>query len=166
MLPEISYIEQSKDIIDRFGGYNHTETIQDGQFYEMKNVSADKFPVLSARNKREFIRQLEKPNGLAYTDRLVYVDGTAAYYNSTKICDVSDSKKQIATMGAYLCIFPDKIIYNTETGECFSMEAHYRSSGTIKVEPSTLAGSSLIFDKKEPDHTDGAYWLDNGVLKQ
>jgi len=166
MLPEISYIEQTKDIIERFGGYNHTETIQDGQFYEMTNLSADNFPVLSARNRREFIKEFAKPNGLIYTDKLAYVDGTEFFYNGAKICDVSDTEKSMISMGAYLCIFPDKIIFNTETGNYFEMEAHYQSRGLIKVEPSTYDGSSLSYSEKEPEHTDSAYWLDEGVLKQ
>ncbi|MBE5928501.1 MAG: hypothetical protein E7267_03895 [Lachnospiraceae bacterium] len=166
MLPEINYIEQSKDIIEVFGGYNHTEAIKDGQFFEMTNLSADNYPVLSARNRREFVKEINKPNGLTYTDKLAYVDGTEFYYNSTKICDVSDSEKTMVSMGAYLCIFPDKIILNTETGNYFDMEAHYQSKGIIKVEPSTLNGSSIEYSEYEPAHVDGAYWLDEGVLKQ
>ena len=165
-LPQINEISQNRDVIDVFGGYNHSMTVRDGEFYEMTNLTSDDYPAVSVRKKRKFVKKIDKPNGLFYTDTLVYVDGTELFYDGVKVLDVSDSEKTLVAMGAYLCVFPDKVIFNTEDGTSSSMEAHYTNKGVIRVEPSTLGGSSLEYSETEPEHADGAYWLDNGVLKQ
>lgn len=165
MLSQINEISQSRDIVSAFEGYNHTENVRDNQFYDMKNLTSDSYPAISSRKKRELIRKMEKPNGLSYADNLCYVDGTKLYYMSDKVMDVSDSEKNIVKMGAYLVIFPDKVCYNTETDEYFDLEAHYSTSGTVHVEPSTYDGEQLTYSTSKPAETDGAYWLDGTALK-
>ncbi len=165
MLPGINEIPQTRDIIDTFAGYNHTDNVLEGQFYDMQNLSSDNYPAISARKKRDFIKKLEKPNGLYFADALVYVDGTEFYYNSNKVFDVEDSEKTIVKMGAYIVVFPDKICYNTETDEYFDLENNYISRATISVEPSTYDGEKLDYSIEKPAETDGVYWLDNTVLK-
>lgn len=165
MLPGINEIAQERNVIDTFAGYNHTDNVQEGQFYNMKNLSADNYPAISSRKKREFIKRFAKPNGLIYADTLCYVDGKDFYYNSKKVFEVSDSEKQIVKMGAYIAVFPDKICYNTETDNYFDMECHYEALGAIKVEPSTYNGEELEYSTTKPAEVDGTYWLDGTVLK-
>lgn len=166
MLPEIYEIDRSRSYIDTFGGYNRTENVSEGQFVDMTNISSDHYPAMSARTKREYVIDIDKPNGLFYTDALGYINGTKVYYNGEMILEVNDSVKQIACMGALICIFPDKLVYNTETGNYYDMEAHYKSKGAVYIEPCTLNGNKLEYSTTEPEHTDGAYWLDGNVLKQ
>ena len=128
-LPQINEISQNRDVIDVFGGYNHSMTVRDGEFYEMTNLTSDDYPAVSVRKKRKFVKKIDKPNGLFYTDTLVYVDGTELFYDGVKVLDVSDSEKTLVAMGAYLCVFPDKVIFNTEDGTSSSMEAHYTNKG-------------------------------------
>lgn len=165
MLPEINVISQTRDVVEAFAGYNHTDNTKDNQFYNMTNLTSDNYPVLSARKKRELIKEITKPNALVYTDTLAYVDGTELYYGQNKICELADSEKTLVTMGAYLVVFPDKIAVNTSTGDFFELEAHYGSVGTVKIEPCTYEGATLSYSTSEPEHVNGAYWLDNGVLK-
>lgn len=54
------YLTQQKQIgknrkyINAFSGYNHKERIGDSEFYDMKNMTADKYPVLCSRNSRDY----------------------------------------------------------------------------------------------------------------
>ena len=48
---------------------------------------------------------------------------------------MTDSAKLIAGMGAYICVFPDGIIYNTHTGERTNMVSTFKPSGTVTFAP-------------------------------
>ena len=43
---------KTRDMVDTFLGYDHNLRIPEGAFYEMKNLSSDKYPVLSPRMGR------------------------------------------------------------------------------------------------------------------
>lgn len=45
----------SEDVIDTFGGYNHTLKIADGEFYDMTNLTSDYFPLMGNRANRSVI---------------------------------------------------------------------------------------------------------------
>jgi hypothetical protein len=123
-LPEIKSKQTSIQMVDVFGGYNHNERIKSGEFYEMKNMSTDYYPVLGNRPKRGIVTTLNNPHGMIGSDKLIYVDEDALYYDMTKLCDLEQTgeERQIVLMGAYYVIFPDKILYNSYTGEVSYME--------------------------------------------
>ena len=107
-----------------FGGLNKNLIISENEFSDMKNMSSNQFPAISVRrNRGSVIKTLSEPNGLFYKNGLVYADGTVLYYKGNKIADVENSKKIIVGMGAYLVVFPDKIMYNTASGTLEQMEA-------------------------------------------
>lgn len=53
-LPQQNQISKSKNYINVFGGYNHQSRISDAEFYDMKNMTADQYPVLSVRDPRTY----------------------------------------------------------------------------------------------------------------
>jgi hypothetical protein len=112
-LPILNEIAKGKAQLVEFKGYNHNLYAGDGEFWDMKNMTGDYYPVLSTRGKRGIVKHLSKPNGLFAKEKLAWVDGTEFYYGGIKVGTVEDSPKQFASMGAYLVIFPDKKIYNT-----------------------------------------------------
>ena len=81
------------------------------------------YPLLTARKPRGTVKALTKPNGLFYKGKLCYVDGTALWYGDAVVGVVADSPKTFVGMGAYLLVFPDKLCYNTDTGELLPLEA-------------------------------------------
>ncbi len=102
--------------VGNFLGLNTGTVIQENEFADMKNMSSRDFPAISTRRPRGgIIRTLGKPHGLHYKNGLAYVDGTGLYYKDGKIADVTDTDKQIIGIGAYLVVFPDKVMYNTST---------------------------------------------------
>ena len=121
-LSQLNVIPTSRETIDIFGGYNHNLRIGDGEFYDMENLTSSYYPVLAPRGKRGTYQYPEgsgddhKPNGLVSKDALCYVDGTKLFINNKEVIglDLTDSPKQLVSMGAYIIIMPDKKYVNTK----------------------------------------------------
>lgn len=111
-----------------FAGYNHNLVIGDGEFYDMQNMTSDYYPVLSPRRKRGLIQTLSRPNGIFAKGKLAYVDGTRFYYDGIYRGEVTDSRKQFVSMGAYILIFPDKKYYDTTTSGFGSLENRFSTA--------------------------------------
>ena len=117
---KLSYLNElpaTRDMIDVFKGYNHNLRIGDGEFYDMKNLTSQDYPVLSPRPKRGIYASLEKPNGLISKDDLYYVDGEYLYKNKEKIDGFEldpNTTKTLISMGAYIIIMPDEKYINTQ----------------------------------------------------
>lgn len=52
-IPESSTVET---VVDTFGGYNHNYKIGDGEFYDMKNLTSDYYPLMGNRAARSLIQ--------------------------------------------------------------------------------------------------------------
>ena len=121
----------------------------------MKNMTGDYYPLLSPRKRRYIVRRLGKPNGFYAKDGLYWVDGTGFYVNGEKKGDVTDGRKQMTGIGAYIIILPDKKYYNHLTDEFGDMEAGW--NGSADIQDGTYAG-----EKAEANtiHAAGANWED------
>ena len=113
--PKLRVTESSRQMVDTFKGYNHNLRIGDGEFFDMKNMTSDHYPVLSPRGKRGVYASPSKPTGLIAKDSLCYVDGSNFVINEKSYdMGLSDEPKQLISMGAYVIIMPDKKYFNTE----------------------------------------------------
>lgn len=52
LYPKLTPQARSKILIDAFRGYNHNPAISAGEWYEMKNLTADQYPLLTVRPNR------------------------------------------------------------------------------------------------------------------
>lgn len=52
LYPTFNDITKTTESLSNFGGYNHTLSCQEGEFYEMANMSSDLYPILTPRKKR------------------------------------------------------------------------------------------------------------------
>ena len=121
--------------VGQWGGLDERLITEENTFSAMQNMSSRFFPAIATREARGAAeRTITKPHGLYHKNGLFWVDGTKCYYKGNEVSGltVTDGDKQIVGMGAYICIFPDKMIYNTSTGEVTSVDATYNQSGTIK----------------------------------
>ena len=133
MLPEMVHADGiRKRGQTQFGGYEHRLAAGDGTIWDMKNLTSDLAPLLSARRPRYHVRTLEKPNGFYAKDGMYWVDGAGFYADGEKKGDVTDSRKQFTALGAYIIILPDKAFFNRLTGEFGSLEAEWSGSATIR----------------------------------
>ena len=113
--PTLYTKESSRQMVDVFKGYNHNMRIGDGEFFDMKNMTSDYYPVLSPRGKRGVYASPNKANGLISKDALCYVDGTEFVMNEYRVdMGLNDESKQLISMGAYVIIMPDKKYINTQ----------------------------------------------------
>ena len=110
-----------------FGGYNHQLSCQEGQFYDMKNMTSQHFPILSPRQNRGIVKQFTMPQGILDKEDIMWIDNGELYLNGEKktldgVTISTKGKKTLAKMGAYVIIMPDKIWYNVDKNECGYME--------------------------------------------
>ncbi len=125
--PKLRVTDSSRQMVDVFKGYNHNLRIGDGEFFDMKNMTSDHYPVLSPRGKRGVYASPVSPLGLISKDALCYVDGRNFVINKKEIdMGLNDEPKQLISMGAYVIIMPDKKYINTQDHSDFgSIEAFY-----------------------------------------
>ena len=127
------YTRQSdRQMVDTFKGYNHNLRIGDGEFFDMKNMTSDHYPILSPRGQRGVYASPDDPKGLISKDALCYVDGNQFFINKSPVAGLvlNDEPKQLISMGAYVIIMPDKKYINTEDLTDYgNIEASYNATG-------------------------------------
>lgn len=151
MLPYLTEVENpSKKYSVLFRGINYGEGTQDGEFAETRNLSTDKYPCITQRAERVLRGSYTAPTTLHSKSELLVIDGTKVFYGDTKVGDVTAGKKQTATVGNYIVIFPDKKYYNVETKEFKSMEETYEATGLV-FDKATITTTGADFPFKEGD---------------
>lgn len=168
-----------------FLGYNHNPVIQDGEMYDMKNLTGDGFPLLSQRKQR-YTQSLgdDAITGIHGRDQLVFTRGRHVYYAFREVpgVEVSDNPemcpKKIVSMGAYVCIWPDKVYFNTvDPNDCGSMERLWGANGT-RVDLIMCRGDGKDYDMTQieigteapANPRNGQLWMDisgeKNILRQ
>ena len=152
VLPFLSEVQnKSKKYSVVFRGINYGEGVQDGEFADTHNLSTDKYPCITQRAARIKKAQYTKPTTLHAKGDLLVVDGTKVFYGDKLVGTVTAGKKQTATIGNYIVIFPDKKYYRVPTeeepnGEFGSMEETYTATGLVFTDSTiTTTGDSFKF---------------------
>ena len=185
----LTEIPSSRSVTEVFGGYNHNLRISDGEFYDMQNLTSSHYPLLSPRGKRGTYTYPQgltshKTNGIIAKDALCYVDGTTLYINNKAVAGLvlTDTPKQLISMGAYIIIMPDKVYINTKDfTEYGSIEASFETTSASyemckvdgEVYTNTSQGSTppedttkLWIDTSSTPHALKQYSSSNGVWSQ
>lgn len=174
--PLLNVQSSSRQMVDTFKGYNHNLRIGDGEFFDMKNMTSDFYPVLSPRKKRGVYASLDKPLGLIAKDNLCYVDGKEFVMNEYRIdMDLNEEPKQLISMGAYVIILPDKKYINTADITDFgNIEAEFTTNAAVSFTLCRVDGSAYnaeYIQATEPaEPANMAMWIDTSsephTLKQ
>ena len=114
--PTLYTKQNSRQMVDVFKGYNHNLRIGDGEFFDMKNMTSDHYPILAPRGSRgEHPSGHGEVTGLIAKDSLCYVSGRYFVINEYTIdMGLTYGPKQLISMGAYVIIMPDKMYINTQ----------------------------------------------------
>lgn len=129
--PTLRDTSKYREMTRVFGGYNRQISCEEGQFFDMKNMSSKYFPILSPRQNRGVVKKLSKPQGILDKEDLWWIDDKVLYKNGEPmalegVTLSSASPKTLAKMGAYIIIMPDKVWCKTnpktEKLECGYME--------------------------------------------
>ena len=188
--PQLTQSARSVQMTSAFYGYNHNAIISNGEMFDMKNLSGDSFPVLALRKKRgissyDVSGQAAVPlTGIHGRDQLVHFRGADVYYNFTQVTGLSLSTaenmlpKKVISMGAYVCIWPDKVYFNTaDLNDKGSMERLFTiSSASVSLIMCRADGTNydmtVISRGSQPpaDPQNADLWLDESsnpaVLRQ
>lgn len=175
-LPELKRISVSRQMIDTFGGYNHNLRIGDGEFFDMKNMTSDYYPVLSPRGKRGVYAVPAHCTGMIAKDSLCYVDGSKFIMNEYEVeMGLNDEPKQLISMGAYVIILPDKKYINTaDIGDYGDIEVSHTIDSEVTFSlcraDGTDYGDIPAQDTAPIEPENGMLWIDTSstphVLKQ
>lgn len=142
--PRLYDLEINRDTVQEFKGYNHKLRIADNEFFDMKNMTGNHYPVLSPRDKRGVYREksTEDISGIEEKAKLVTIIDNKVYYDGVYRFDLPErdepvETRQIISMGAYAIIFPDMWYLNTadltDFGHCFGEKSSYDGSATVSM---------------------------------
>lgn len=132
-------IEQCQTV---FGGRVHRAAAGDGIIFDDWNVCADRYPALTVRPGRGQAATLRKPNGLLVRDCVAWVDGGTLVVDGKAAAQLTDSPKVLCGIQKKICIWPDKVIADLETGELVQMEAVWE--GEVAFSDGTYAGEPAL----------------------
>ena len=177
-LPQLSEIGRERDMVREFRGLNHNEVISDGQFYDMQNLSSDAYPVLTARKPRTLCKTVTSGSRMSAGEHMAWCDGQHFYYNGAQkfACTMPDN---IVRMGAYFCLFPQGIVYNSHDDTVKNIAETVEATAQLNIYPAIkkikpggrweISQANYVASETEPSNT-SQYWLDTGntpiVLKQ
>ncbi len=173
VLPQLQTTKDNITAVSQFMGVNKGLRISDAEFSDMLNMTNDYYPVFSNRRKRGVLESLKKPMGMCGGKHLAYVDDNKLYYDFTlvKTLEATSKERQLVMMGAYLCVFPDGIVYNTSDGTFQNMENKTTTSGTVTMRMCKLDGTEFTdanthIGTTAPSNTSTyPYWLDTSNNK-
>lgn len=167
----------SREMIQEFRGYNHNLRIGSGEMYDELNLSADRYPVMAPRKPRGLHTSVPV-TGMIEKDVLCYTSGSSIVIGDKTIdLGLTDERKQLISLGAYIIIMPDKKYINT---------ADLTDFGDIEARFSTQTDTAVTFtlcrhdgndynpeyiQSSEPaDPVNGTLWIDTSstphALKQ
>ena len=149
--PTLNVKQKSRQMSDAFLGYNHNLRIGDSEFYDMKNMTSNYYPVLAPRGKRGVYVDTGSVNGIIAKDTLCYVDGTAFVIGEDRIemglsTAEADCPKNLVSMGAYVIIMPDRkyisTIKNGTEYEKGDIDANFTTTKDVTFQLCTITGDS------------------------
>ena len=171
--PRLVELPTTRQMVDVFKGYNHNLRINNGEFFDMKNMTSDYYPVLSPRGKRGFYVKPASPQGLIAKDAICYVDGTDFVMGEYRVAmglstAAKDCPKQLVSMGAYVIIMPDKKYINTmDVTDFGDIEASFTTTTDVTFELCTITGDAYentVISPTEPDNPGNLdYWIDTST---
>lgn len=180
----LNEIATSRDLIENFGGYNHNDKISDNEFYDMKNMCSDSYPIAATRRMRSAFNEEYKCRGMLVKEGVfaIYYNGKSsnpfchAYYNGRMINDLflENSDKQLIPIGAYIIILPDRVWFNTLDESYGNIEVDSSINPNITYslcrEDGSLYSSYVAQEDAPENPADRALWVDKSstphVLKQ
>ena len=172
--PKLREISSTRQMVDAFKGYNHNLRIGDNEFYDMKNMTSDYYPVLSPRKKRGVHISASNTQGMIAKDALCYVDGSDFVINEYRVAmglstNEKDCPKKLVSMGAYVIIMPDKKYINTADLTDFgNIEAQIMTSSPVSFTLCKLDGSEYEVNysqSNEPEKPDNmTTWVDTSTV--
>ena len=123
----LNQLTGSRQLLRAFGGINETYSCSEAELSAALNFSGRGFPALQTRALRKKVRDVEKVNGMYHLNGLLICrgmgleyapDGQAGRTAAVTLENVlTDDRKALAGMGSKVLIWPDRLAFDTETGQ-------------------------------------------------
>ena len=123
----LNQLTGSRQLLRAFGGINETYSCSEAEFSAALNFSGRGFPALQTRALRKKVRDVEKVSGMYHLNGLLICRGTGLEYAPdgqtgrtaavTLENVLTDDRKALAGMGSKVLIWPDRLAFDTETGQ-------------------------------------------------
>ena len=123
----LNQLTGSRQLLRAFGGINETYSCSEAELSAALNFSGRGFPALQTRALRKKVRDVEKVSGMYHLNGLLICRGTGLEYAPdgqtgrtaavTLENVLTDDRKELAGMGSKVLIWPDKLAFDTETGQ-------------------------------------------------
>jgi len=155
----------AKAVQVKFGGLNRGLGAADGELADMRNLTGGHAPLLATREQRQRV-MLDDGGGspapvsaLSSHDELCWVSGGGFYYGGARAGTAAEggAPKIFCSMGAYIVILPDKLYYNTWSGEFGALEASWGGAQLTFM-------NGVIFEEPAEANTIQAPGVDWGAL--
>ena len=165
-----------------FGTLSTRPVPPEGALAAMKNLAATAYPALTTRPHRGAVATLDGAavaacQALCYKDCLLWLDAAGTLhgggYSLASFADPADGRpRQLVTMGAYLCVFPDRRWCNAALlcqgaltdADHGDLESTFETKDSIELTMCTADAASYegvtISAACPQDPENGAYWLD------
>lgn len=115
----------------KFDGYSMLST--EGGICDMQNMSSDYWPELASRPRRRILGNVEDPRGFGAWKELIWADERDFHYGEDVTLEgfLGDYERhQFVALGDYVTIWPDKLYYDTVSGDYGSLAESLTVSGT------------------------------------
>lgn len=97
-------------MLEVFKGYNHNYRIEEGEFFEMKNLTSTYYPLLSSRAKRGLYKANIVPVSMISKDELGYISNDVFYYGN-KQTEKLNLNPMITPESSQFVSFGEKVIF-------------------------------------------------------
>ena len=124
---------------------------------------------MRVRPPRGMVTTVTRPNALGAKEALIWVDGNTLYINGMAAGPIlTDSKKQLVSMGAYLIIWPDKVWINTTDVSQFgylenTVETAGETAFSLCREDGTAYENYTISQQPPEAPENGTFWMDTSL---
>lgn len=182
-LPSLTEAATSRMMTETFYGYDHRLKAPDGTWFEETGLSSRAFPLFAPRVRRAKLHldcdsvpdKMICKEKLAWTgkDRRIYYDAERVFG-----MELTEGDKQLVSMGAYLCVFPDGVYVNTadKTDKGYmGNRVEFHGNVTLTMcsadgERYDKDGEPAVASIAPTNPNNGDYWIDtsddNHVLKR
>lgn len=174
LLTKLSGRSQKKETLKGFKGIDRRPLCSLGSFYSMNGMVPYDRTSLRSGGGRWPLMEMTNPKGLKedYMDYILFTDGYIFCGGSYSPGVITNSDSPTAVkFGKYVCVFPDKNWYDTETYEMGSLENSVTAAASVSLcDGNGTDFGDRVVGQNQPTGSNGDLWCDTSgetpVLKK
>lgn len=138
-LPAIKNTGKYNRRVITFGGLNMLQSFSEGEMSDCNGISHISFPAITQRRGSEKIFSCNMPTAVVFADKECICANDGLYYDRKKVMELEKGKKTLVFVGSKAIVFPDKVYYDTKSGESGTLSGECVAEG-VKV---TFSSSTI-----------------------